>query len=83
MREGYCKHGKYVGGCGADLMCAWCEGGTEPPTIPVYILRCTHDGPWELFEKPVMCYDYAHVDRLAGDIEELSGDGRLYALAVG
>ena len=21
-----CKHGKYVGGCGADLMCGACEG---------------------------------------------------------
>lgn len=20
-----CKHGKYVGGCGADIMCGWCE----------------------------------------------------------
>jgi hypothetical protein len=25
--EGYCPHGKYVGGCGADLMCGWCEDG--------------------------------------------------------
>lgn len=22
-----CKHGKYVGGCGADLMCGYCEIG--------------------------------------------------------
>jgi hypothetical protein len=25
--EGYCPHGKYVGGMGADLMCDWCESG--------------------------------------------------------
>lgn len=25
--EGYCEHGTYVGGCGADLMCSWCEDG--------------------------------------------------------
>lgn len=25
--EGYCEHGTYVGGCGADLMCQWCEDG--------------------------------------------------------
>lgn len=26
--DDYCIHGKYVGGCGADLMCHWCEDGT-------------------------------------------------------
>jgi hypothetical protein len=25
--DGYCEHGTYVGGCGADLMCSWCEDG--------------------------------------------------------
>src|ERR1700756_2812283 len=25
--NGYCEHGKYVGGCGADLMCGLCEDG--------------------------------------------------------
>src|SRR5579863_7610112 len=25
--DGYCEHGTYVGGCGADLMCQWCEDG--------------------------------------------------------
>lgn len=25
--EGYCVHGSYVGGCGADYMCGWCEDG--------------------------------------------------------
>jgi hypothetical protein len=25
--DGYCVHGQYVGGCGADLMCSWCEDG--------------------------------------------------------
>jgi hypothetical protein len=29
-RENYCKHGTYVGGCGADYMCGWCESGVEP-----------------------------------------------------
>ena len=24
-----CKHGKYVGGCGADYMCGYCESGEE------------------------------------------------------
>jgi hypothetical protein len=26
-REGYCKHGVYVGGCGIDWMCGRCEMG--------------------------------------------------------
>lgn len=26
---GYCPHGTYVGGYGADLMCAWCEDGVS------------------------------------------------------
>lgn len=26
--DGRCKHGTYVGGCGADYMCGWCEDGT-------------------------------------------------------
>ena len=25
--DGYCEHGKYVGGCGVDWMCRWCEDG--------------------------------------------------------
>jgi len=28
---GYCPHGTYVGGCGADLMCSWCEDGISAP----------------------------------------------------
>lgn len=28
----YCRHGVYVGGCGYDHMCGWCESGEEPPT---------------------------------------------------
>jgi hypothetical protein len=24
---GYCKHGTYVGGCGIDWMCGYCESG--------------------------------------------------------
>lgn len=28
--EGYCGHGNYVGGCGPDLMCDWCEAGISP-----------------------------------------------------
>ncbi|HZZ17152.1 MAG TPA: hypothetical protein VFE08_14455 [Candidatus Sulfotelmatobacter sp.] len=24
---GYCEHGTYVGGCGADYMCGYCEDG--------------------------------------------------------
>lgn len=23
--DGYCKHGRYVGGCGADYICGECE----------------------------------------------------------
>ena len=26
-REGYCEHGVYVGGCGIDWMCHYCESG--------------------------------------------------------
>ena len=25
--DGYCVHGAYVGGCGIDYMCHWCEDG--------------------------------------------------------
>lgn len=25
--DGYCEHGTYVGGCGIDWMCSWCEDG--------------------------------------------------------
>lgn len=25
--DGYCEHGTYVGGCGIDWMCQWCEDG--------------------------------------------------------
>jgi hypothetical protein len=25
----YCPHGMYVGGCGIDRMCPWCEDGTS------------------------------------------------------
>lgn len=28
----YCRHGTFVGGCGYDHMCGWCETGEEPPT---------------------------------------------------
>lgn len=27
----YCRHGVYVGGCGYDHMCHWCEMGEDPP----------------------------------------------------
>ena len=26
--NGRCEHGVYVGGCGPDYMCGWCESGT-------------------------------------------------------
>ena len=29
----YCPHGAYVGGCGIDYMCHYCEMGDEPSTI--------------------------------------------------
>lgn len=28
-REGHCRHGVYVGGCGIDWMCGPCEDGSE------------------------------------------------------
>jgi hypothetical protein len=27
---GFCRHGQYVGGCGFDFMCFYCEMGEEP-----------------------------------------------------
>lgn len=27
MEDGYCEHGTYVGGCGIDWMCGYCEDG--------------------------------------------------------
>ncbi len=38
--NGYCKHGTYVGGIGADYMCGYCEDGTEPE--PPEILATVH-----------------------------------------
>lgn len=29
----YCKHGRYVGGCGIDWMCGPCELGEPDPTV--------------------------------------------------
>ncbi len=31
-QAGYCEHGVYVGGCGADYMCGRCESGEAPLT---------------------------------------------------
>jgi hypothetical protein len=28
-RKGYCVHGVYVGGCGIDWMCHYCENGVS------------------------------------------------------
>ena len=28
-RDGYCEHGVYVGGCGIDWMCGYCESGVS------------------------------------------------------
>lgn len=28
-RSGYCEHGNYVGGCGVDYMCHYCENGEK------------------------------------------------------
>lgn len=33
MSSGYCKHGNYVGGCGADYMCGACEMGDPDVTV--------------------------------------------------
>lgn len=38
--DGYCEHGVYVGGCGIDWMCGYCETGDVKPE-PRHITR--HD----------------------------------------
>lgn len=42
-RNGYCRHGKYVGGCGIDWMCGLCEDGIT--------LRQEKD--WALRRRPI------------------------------
>ena len=42
--DGYCPHGQYVGGCGADLMCQWCEDGISPAEVrEIYSARHTRE----------------------------------------
>lgn len=42
-----CRHGMYVGGCGADYMCGYCESGTEP-VEPKPLLPPLDDNPaWQ------------------------------------
>jgi hypothetical protein len=38
--DGYCEHGTYVGGCGIDWMCGWCEDGISYADY-LWILRNT------------------------------------------
>lgn len=33
----YCNHGTYVGGCGADHMCHWCEMGVSWDEFQAYL----------------------------------------------
>ena len=35
--EGYCFHGVYVGGCGIDWMCGYCESGDEGSSAYDYL----------------------------------------------
>lgn len=79
----YCKHGVYVGGCGADHMCTWCETDTEPPTIRVHLLRQCEDGQWEELFKPLWLHHWQSLNSVADSVEELNQTGRTYAIAVG
>lgn len=43
--DGYCEHGVYVGGCGWDLMCQWCEDGISEAERRAWLLeRALADG---------------------------------------
>lgn len=35
--DNYCKHGVYVGGCGIDYMCGYCESGYTDEEYSEYI----------------------------------------------
>ena len=83
MDSVYCKPGVYVGGCGADHMCGWCESDQEPPTIRTHLLRQDADGRWEELFKPMWFYHMASLDNVASAVEDLSRvTGKQYALAV-
>jgi hypothetical protein len=72
MRDGYCKHGKYVGGCGADLMCGWCESDTEPPAIAIFLL-VKRGEDWTELGRPYYVYS---MDEVHACIDEDVADER-------
>lgn len=42
--DGYCPHGTYVGGCGIDWMCQWCEDGISVAEMHrIYTARKTRE----------------------------------------
>jgi len=42
--DGYCEHGRYVGGCGVDWMCQWCEDGISAKEVAeIYSARHTRE----------------------------------------
>jgi len=48
--NGYCIHGKYVGGCMIDHICGLCEDGlTVPQKTPIWIFESVNtSGKWEI-----------------------------------
>ena len=36
LENGLCEHGNYVGGCGADYICQWCEEGESITELNAY-----------------------------------------------
>lgn len=34
--DGYCEHGKYVGGCGWDIICGYCEDGISAAEVAAH-----------------------------------------------
>lgn len=52
-RDGYCEHGKWVGGCGPDIMCHWCESGVSVEDLPSPPKQDC-DGCWTEFNAHVL-----------------------------
>ena len=60
--DGYCEHGTYVGGCGIDWMCGWCEDGisaAEAIEIETGLAVRERCGKWRITRKSALTYCYS------------------------
>ena len=65
-KDGYCKHGVYVGGCGIDWMCGICESGI---TDEEYEAMCKEEA---LADRRKRWYD-AYIEKMAAGLRVYRG----------